>query len=63
MEKVGDIETYVRDKFALVVGDAELAKRLRVDHMSWEEALEFLRWLRSTAAAAPYASAVAYSGS
>jgi len=63
VEKVGDIEAYIQDKFAIVVGDAELAKRLDVGHMTWEEALDFLRWLRSTAAAAPYASAVAYSGS
>jgi len=51
VEKVDDVEAYIQDKFAIVVGNAELAKRLDVGHMSWGEALEFLKWLRSTAAA------------
>jgi len=42
VEKVVDVETYVRDKFAIVGGDAGLAKRLDVAYMSWEEALDFL---------------------
>jgi len=42
VEKVDDVEAYVRGKFALVVGDAELAKRLRVGYMAWDEALDFL---------------------
>jgi len=44
-EKVADVEAYVRDKFAVVVGSEELAKRLDVGHMTWEEALDFLKWL------------------
>ena len=47
VEKVDDVEAYIQDKFALVVGSEELAKRLDVGHMSWDEALDFLRWLRS----------------
>jgi len=29
-----------------VVGSEELAKRLDVGYMSWEEALDFLKWAR-----------------
>jgi len=47
VEKAVDVEAHIQGKFAVVVGDVELAKRLRVGHMSWEEALEFLRWLCS----------------
>jgi len=46
VEKVDDVEAYVRGRFALVVGDAELAKRLDVGYMSWEEAFDFLKWAR-----------------
>jgi len=45
VEKVTDVEAYIRDKFAVVVGSDELAKRLDVGHMTWEETLDFLRWL------------------
>jgi len=45
VEKVDDVEAYIRDKFAIVVGNTELAKRLDVGHMTWDEALEFLKWL------------------
>jgi len=51
VEKVDDVEAYVRGKFAVVVGSEELAKRLGVGHMSWEEALDFLRWTRGGASA------------
>jgi len=44
VEKVDDIEAYVRGRFALVVGSEELAKRLDVGYMTWEEALDFLKW-------------------
>jgi len=44
VEKVNDAGAYIRDKFSMVVGDAGLAKRLRVRHMTWDEALEFLRF-------------------
>jgi len=44
VEKVTDVEAYVRDKFALVVGSEELAKRLDVGYMTREEALDFLKW-------------------
>jgi len=47
VEKVDDVEAYIRDKFALVVGSEDLAKRLDVGHMSWEEALDFIRWIQS----------------
>jgi len=47
VERVTDVEAYVRGKFALVVGSEELAKRLRVGHMTWDEALDFLKWVRS----------------
>jgi len=47
VEKVDDVEAYVRDKFAMVVGSEDLAKRLRVGHMTWDEALDFLRWVQS----------------
>jgi len=43
VERVDDAEAYVRGKFAVVVGDVELAKRLDVAYMTWEEALNFLR--------------------
>jgi len=46
VERVADVEAYVRGRFA-VVGDAELAKRLDVGHMTWEEALDFLKWLHT----------------
>jgi len=46
VEKVADVEAYVRDKFAIVVGDAGLAKRLDVGHMAWDEALDFLELIR-----------------
>jgi len=46
VEKVDDVEAYVRGKFALVVGSEELAKRLDVGYMTWEEALDFLKWAR-----------------
>jgi len=29
VERINDIEAYIRDKFTVVVGDAGLAKRLR----------------------------------
>jgi len=48
VERVTDVEAYIRDKFALVVGSEELAKRLDVGYMTWEEALDFLRWVHST---------------
>jgi len=44
VERITDVEAYIQGKFALVVGSEELAKRLRVGHMTWEEALDFLRW-------------------
>jgi len=44
VEKITDGEAYIQGKFALVVGSEELAKRLRVGHMTWEETLDFLRW-------------------
>jgi len=44
VERITDVEAYIQGKFALVVGDAELAKRLDLGHMAWEEALDFLRW-------------------
>jgi len=47
VERIDDVETYIRDKFAMIVGSEELAKRLRVGHMSWEEAIDFLRWVHS----------------
>jgi len=50
VERVADAEAYVRGRFAMVVGSEELAKRLDVGYMTWDEALEFLKWLRSTAA-------------
>jgi len=43
VERVDNVEVYIRDKFALVVGSEELAKRLRVGHMAWKEALDFLK--------------------
>jgi len=43
VEKVDDVEAYIRDKFAIVVGSEELAKRLDVGYMTWEEALDFLK--------------------
>ncbi|ABO08186.1 hypothetical protein [Pyrobaculum calidifontis] len=46
VEKAVDVKAYVRGKFAVVVGDAELAKRLDVGCMAWEEALDFLRCAR-----------------
>jgi len=42
VEKVDDAEAYIRGRFAVVVRDAELAKRLRVGYMAWDEALDFL---------------------
>jgi len=48
VERVADVEAYVRGKFAVVVGSEELAKRLDVGYMTWEEALDFLRWVQST---------------
>jgi len=45
VEKAADVEAYIQDKFAMVVGSKELAKRLRVGHMTWEEASDFLKWL------------------
>jgi len=45
VEKVDDVEAYVRGRFAIVVGNTELAKRLDVGHMTWDETLEFLKWL------------------
>jgi len=42
VERVDDVKAYVRDKFAVVVGDAGLAKRLDVAYMTWDEALDFL---------------------
>jgi len=47
VEKVDNVEAYIRDKFAVVLGDAGLAERLRVGHMTWEEALDFIRWIQS----------------
>jgi len=43
VENVDDITAYIRGKLAVVVRGAELAKRLRVRHMAWEEALNFLK--------------------
>jgi len=48
VERVADVEAYIQDKFAIVVGSEDLAKRLDVGHMSWDEALEFLKWVRLT---------------
>jgi len=45
VERVADVEAYVQDKFAIVVGNADLAKKLDVGHMTWDEALDFLKWL------------------
>jgi len=59
VEKVGDIEAYVRGRFAIVVGNAELAKRLDVGHMTWGEALEFLKWVQSTEVALTSSALVA----
>jgi len=46
-KRVDDNKAYIRGKFAMVVGDEELAKRLDVGHMEWEGALDFLGWLLS----------------
>jgi len=47
VERVDDVEAYVRGRFAIVVGDAGLSKRLDVAYMTWDEALDFLRWVQS----------------
>jgi len=44
VEKVDYVEAYIQGRFAIVVGDAGLAKWLDVGRMTWEEALDFLRW-------------------
>jgi len=47
VEKVNHLEAYIQGKFVMVVGSEELAKGFRVVRTSWDEALDFLRWLRS----------------
>jgi len=59
VERVADAEAYVRGRFALVVGDVELAKRLGVGHMTLGEALEFLKWVQSTKVALTSSASVA----
>jgi len=44
VEKVDDAEANIRGRFAIVVGDVELAKRLDVAYMALDEALDFLKW-------------------
>jgi len=46
VDKVNDIEAYIQGKFAMVIGSEELAKRLDVGRMTWDEALDFLKWVR-----------------
>jgi len=52
VEKVADHHAYVKQKFAIVVGDPELAKRLQVANFDKAEIEEFLNWLASQQAAA-----------
>jgi len=47
VEKAVDVEAHIQGKFAVVVGDVELAKRLDVAYMTWEEASDFIRWIQS----------------
>ena len=45
LEKVVDVKSYIRDKFAVVVGDKRLAEELRVGAVDVGELEEFLGWL------------------
>lgn len=45
VERVVDVEAYIGDKFVVVVGDRELAKRLGVAYATEEEVEKFLAWL------------------
>jgi len=47
VEKLVDVEAHIQGRFAVVVGDAGLAERLDVGHMTWEETLEFLKWVHT----------------
>jgi len=53
VEKVADLHAYIKQKFAIVVGDPELAKKLQVANFDEAEIEEFLSWLASQQAAAP----------
>ncbi|ABO08729.1 hypothetical protein [Pyrobaculum calidifontis] len=53
VEKVADPHAYIKQKFAIVVGDPDLAKRLQVANFDEAEIEELLNWLASQQAAAP----------
>jgi len=53
VEKVADPHAYIKQKFAIVVGDPELAKKLQVANFDEAEIEELLNWLASQQAAAP----------
>jgi len=53
VEKVSDPHAYIKQKFAIVVGDLELARRLQVANFDVAEIEELLSWLASQQAAGP----------
>jgi len=53
VEKVADLHAYIKLKLAIVVGDPELAKRLRVANFDEAEIEELLNGLASQQAVAP----------